>query len=147
MKFGGSSVESGAAIQRVARIVAGRLRQRPLVVVSAMGKTTDRLVELSEWAAGGHRKKVRAGMAALEDLHLRESSGLEAVLELHFSELRELLDGLAILRELTPRASAAIMSYGERLSSLVGAHAVEQQGLPAAYDDARRCLSTDDKHT
>jgi aspartate kinase len=147
MKFGGSSVESAAAIERVARIVAGKLRQRPVVVVSAMDRTTDRLVELSEWAAAGRRQKVRDGLAALQQFHLRESSGLEAVLDRHFDELRELLDGMGILGELTPRARDAIMSYGERLSSLIVARAFEQQGLPAVYVDARRCLVTDETHT
>ena len=65
----------------------------------------------------------------------------------NFVELGELLDGLAILGELTPRARDAIMSYGERLSSLIVARAFEQQGLPAVHVDARRCLVTDETHT
>ncbi len=64
MKFGGTSVESAAAIERVAGIVATRRRERPLVVVSAMGKTTDRLVEMSEAAAAGRRAKVQRLLAA-----------------------------------------------------------------------------------
>ena len=55
MKFGGSSVESREAIARVASIVAARRARNPVVVVSAMGKTTNRLLAMAE-AAGiiGH---------------------------------------------------------------------------------------------
>jgi aspartate kinase len=45
MKFGGSSLESASAVEQVASIVKAHVEQRPTVVVSAMGKTTDGLVE------------------------------------------------------------------------------------------------------
>ena len=64
MKFGGSSVESSTAIERVSKIVATRKRLRPIVVVSAMGKTTDRLVEIGEVAASGKRAKALRLLAA-----------------------------------------------------------------------------------
>ena len=51
MKFGGSSVESAAAIRRVAGIVQARLDQRPVVVVSAMGKTTNKLLAIASTSA------------------------------------------------------------------------------------------------
>ena len=47
MKFGGSSVESAAAIERVAGIVKAREERRPVVVVSAMGKTTNKLLAIA----------------------------------------------------------------------------------------------------
>ena len=53
MKFGGSSVESAEAIARVARIVRDRLDQRPVVVVSAMGKTTNKLLAIGAKAVSG----------------------------------------------------------------------------------------------
>jgi aspartokinase len=53
MKFGGSSVASARAIEWVAGIVKSRLSEQPVVVVSAMGKTTDRLLEAPRYAAQG----------------------------------------------------------------------------------------------
>ena len=53
MKFGGTSVASAEAIQRVAAIVASRSDRRPVVVVSAMGKTTDKLLEIAALAVAG----------------------------------------------------------------------------------------------
>ena len=53
MKFGGTSVESTLAIAKVAAIVKDRLAQRPVVVVSAMGKTTNKLLEIAASAEIG----------------------------------------------------------------------------------------------
>ena len=55
MKFGGTSVESREAIERVAGIVRGRLDRRPVVVVSAMGKTTNKLLAMAAAAVKGGR--------------------------------------------------------------------------------------------
>ena len=55
MKFGGTSVESAAAIERVAGIVKAREQQRPVVVVSAMGKTTNKLLTIASAAVTGKR--------------------------------------------------------------------------------------------
>jgi aspartate kinase len=56
MKFGGSSVESAAAIERVAGIVKAREARRPVVVVSAMGKTTNKLLAIAHDAIAGKRE-------------------------------------------------------------------------------------------
>ena len=63
MKFGGSSVQDSTAIRRVASIVASRLAEQPLVVVSAMGGVTDKLVQVAEAAARG---ELSAALALLE---------------------------------------------------------------------------------
>ncbi len=76
MKFGGTSVESAAAIERVAGIVRARLARRPVVVVSAMGKTTNRLLAIAHHAVNGHRDEAIRELLALRDYHLRES-GME----------------------------------------------------------------------
>ncbi len=88
MKFGGTSVESAAAIGRVAEIVRARIDRRPVVVVSAMGKTTNKLLAIGEMAAKGERESL-AYLGALRDFHLQESAGLglEAEVDAHFNEL------------------------------------------------------------
>ena len=156
LKFGGTSVGSAEAIERVADIVAGRVAERPLVVVSAMGKTTDRLLELATTAVEGDRKRVVELLGDLRDFHGREArklvpparrAPLETCLEEHFQELSELVKGLSVLGELTPRATDATASYGERLSSLVVSQAFEHRGLSAALLDSRRYIVTDQRHT
>jgi aspartate kinase len=146
MKFGGTSVESAAAIERIAGIVRDRLDRRPIVVVSAMGKTTNKLLSIANHAVNGHRDVALNELHALRDFHLRES-GMERTVDEHFQELNELARGLAILGELTPRSIDAISSFGERLSSLIVTNQFEKRGLKAVHVDSRRVVVTDNRHT
>ena len=156
MKFGGTSVESAAAIERVASIVRGRAELHPVVVVSAMGKTTNRLLAIAAAAIRGSRPEYLMQLHDLRDYHSREArqavplherAELDRVLDEHFQELTELVKGLAVLGELTPRSIDAISSYGERLSSYIVALAFRHFGMETAHVDARRVIVTDDRHT
>jgi aspartate kinase len=149
MKFGGTSVESAEAIARVAAIVRSRLERRPVVVVSAMGKTTNRLLAVATTAVSGDRDGALAQLEELRGFHLREAAGLsvDAEIDRHFDELTELAKGLAIMGELTPRATDAISAYGERLSSTIVAAHFNKCGMPTAHVDAREVVVTDGRHT
>ena len=144
MKFGGTSVESAAAIQRLADIVRGRIAEQPIVVVSAMGKTTNRLLEAADLAVAGKRGEALEKVEALRAFHHSEGDvfGAADVIDEHFQELTELVRGLAILGELTPRSVDAISSFGERISSRVVALALE-----AKHVDSRAVIVTDERHT
>jgi aspartate kinase len=144
MKFGGSSVESAEAIERVANIVMDRRHQRPVVVVSAMGKTTNRLLEIAGLAVQGHRAQALDHLEALQAYHHEHGDpyGAKPVIHEHFQELAELVRGLAILGELTPRSIDAIASFGERLSSRIVAVAIG-----AKHIDSRQVIVTDGRHT
>ncbi len=146
MKFGGSSVESAAAIERVRGIVAARIHCQPVVVVSAMGKTTNKLLEIAHLAVNGQRDKAISNLLNLRDFHLRES-GMERTVDEHFQELSELVKGLAILGELTPRSIDAISSFGERLSSLIVTNHFQHHGMRAVHVDSRKVIVTDKRHT
>jgi aspartate kinase len=144
MKFGGSSVESAEAILRVAGIVQARAERRPVVVVSAMGKTTNRLLEAANLAVSGQRDAALAKVEELRAYHHKEADrfGAAATIDAHFQELSELVRGLAILGELTPRSVDAVSSFGERLSSEIVAMALE-----ATHVDSRQVIVTDERHT
>jgi aspartate kinase len=146
MKFGGSSVESAAAIERVARIVRERLDRKPVVIVSAMGKTTNRLLSIAGHAVSGRRDEALRELLDLKQFHLRESA-MERTVDEHFQDLAELVRGLAVLGELSARAIDAISSFGERLSSLIVANHFEKHGLKAVHVDARKVIVTDGRHT
>ena len=146
MKFGGTSVESASAIERVAGIVRARASRHPIVVVSAMGKTTNRLLSIANHAVAGRRDQALNELLALRDYHLSES-GMERTVDEHFQELSELTKGLVILGELTPRSIDAISSFGERLSSLIVANRFEKLGIKAAHVDSRKLIVTDNRHT
>jgi aspartate kinase len=156
MKFGGTSVESAAAIARVASIVKQRQDRHPVVVVSAMGKTTNKLLAIAAAAIEGHRDEYIRQLHDLRDYHSREArqvvpledrAGLDRFLDEHFQELTELVKGLAVLGELTPRSVDAISSYGERLSSYVVTYAFRHFGVPAVHLDSRDVMITDKRHT
>ena len=148
MKFGGTSVESREAIERVAGIVADRLKQRPVVVVSAMGRTTNKLLAIAAAAVAGERERALSELDALKDNHFRESAGLcMADIEEHFGELSELVKGLAVMGELTPRATDAVSSYGERISSVIVTALFRKHGLDAVHLDSRKVIVTDRRHT
>jgi aspartate kinase len=155
MKFGGTSVESQEAIARVARIVRSYERRRPVVVVSAMGRTTNKLLEAANEAAAGRREQALALVEEIRAHHLRDglavagdfAAELERFIRTHFEWLDELVRGLSIVHELSPRSTDAIASVGERLSSLVVAFALRAAGMPAQHVDSRRVILTDDAFT
>src|SRR5580658_5372729 len=156
MKFGGTSVESASAIERVASIVKSRAALNPIVVVSAMGKTTNRLLAISQAAIAGKREDYIRQLHDLRDFHSREArrvvplahrAQLDRTLDDHFEEMTELVKGIAVLGELTPRSIDAVSSYGERLSSYIVALAFEHFGLPSIHVDSRRVIVTDRRHT
>jgi len=147
MKFGGTSVESAAAIQRIASIVAARRDRRPVVVVSAMGKTTNKLLAMASAAVAGHRAGALQLLAGLEHYHVTEGHPLDGAVHQTFEELAEIVKGLSVLAELTPRSVDLISSYGERLSSLIVTHLFREQGLDAVHLDSRSVIITDKRHT
>jgi aspartate kinase len=156
MKFGGTSVESAAAITRVAGIVRGRLDRRPLVVVSAMGKTTNRLLAAAEQAAAGNLADALTAAQDLREFHARELAALlpaaqlpalEQILDREFTALETTLQNVSQAGSLTPPLWDETASYGERLSSALVALAFPALGVPASHLDARQALITDTRHT
>jgi len=157
MKFGGSSVESGEAIARLVGTVKQELARKPLVVVSAMGRTTNRLLELTEEAARSQVYFVYKHLAELQDYHFEEAgrvasgealAALEASLQKDFRDLRIILAEICNEgRELTPALRDEIASFGERMSSEVVTAALKTSGISAVHLDARQVILTDDKHT
>jgi aspartate kinase len=154
MKFGGTSVEDAPSIERVAEIIRARLHLNPVVVVSAMGKTTRKLLQAAEASAAGDNRSTLRIIADLKTRHVSEARRLvgkaEArdvfpLIEKHFDELKKLLEGLAILGEVPPRGLDKILAYGELLSSAVLTDALIERGIPARLFDARELIKTDDR--
>ncbi|MBO8450939.1 MAG: aspartate kinase [Spirochaetes bacterium] len=134
MKFGGSSLANAERIRRVASIICGMLSRRPVVVLSAMGDTTDDLLAAAELALKG-----TVSVDAVERLHretARELGVAVADLDDLLTELRTLLTGISMLRELTPRSRDYLVSFGERLSVRMMSSYLCAQGVPAQFYDA-----------
>ena len=105
MKFGGTSVESAAAIERVASIIRTRLTRNPVVVVSAMGKTTNKLLAIAAQAVQGNRDEALALLDELHRFHLTE--GRSVVSERRRADLEAIVDGL--FQELESWSKASLL--------------------------------------
>jgi aspartate kinase len=156
MKFGGSSVASAAAIKWVAGIVKSYEREHPIVVVSAMGKTTDRLEEALESAARGSAYSAWRRLEDLRQFHFQETQRLLGAsarqflaerIAPQFRELHVRLIELEEGRKLTPQITDEVLSYGERLSSEIMAAALEQAGLKTRHVVSSDVIVTDDQFT
>ena len=155
MKFGGTSVESKEAVERVTGIVKRYEARRPIVVVSAMGKTTNKLLQAANEAAAGRRDQALTIIDELRGQHLTHglalagaySADLDRYIRTHFEWLDDLVKGLAVVGELSPRSTDAIASVGERLSSLVVSFAFRAAGLVSQHVDSRSVMITDDRFT
>src|SRR5947209_8725979 len=156
MKFGGTSVGDPKAIGRVVEIVRGRLKQRPVVVVSAMARVTDQLLQMARAAGNGDRKTALTLARELRERHYNtagELLGTALFTQFHsdlgteFEDLEELLRGIAAVGELTPRTTDHVASFGEVLSSKLVTAALSAHGIGASLVDSRDCIVSDETFT
>jgi aspartate kinase len=157
MKFGGTSLESSDAIARLAGTVNSHLAQRPVVVVSALGKTTNRLLEFAEHARRGELYMGSKCLSELQDYHFEVAGqvangealhSLEISLQRSFRDLRVIQSEVVDEgRKVTLALLDEIASFGERISSQIVAAALESAGIPSVHLDARQLILTDDRHT
>jgi len=152
LKFGGTSVGSPPALEKVVEILKSpdRREKTAVVVVSAFSGVTDKLIDLRMRAVSGDTTYSEA-VTALKNDHLKTASHflsgseLEAArenLEAEFSRLLRILDGISVLRELSPRSLDLVMSFGERFSASLIASIFCAKGLPAVYIDSRELIKT-----
>ncbi|NLM00456.1 MAG: aspartate kinase [Treponema sp.] len=135
MKFGGSSVANAERMNHVASIITSYAEKKPLVVLSAMGDTTDHLLEAAELA----QKTGVVDISGVEKLHRDTAKELKidipAVDEL-FEELISLLTGISMLKELTKRTRDYLVSFGERLSVRMMSAFLNSIGTKSKFYDA-----------
>jgi len=136
MKFGGSSVANAERIRHVAEIVKTHLSRKPALVLSAMGDTTDFLLEAGNTA---YQKGIisldkikKSHLGTAKNLKLKDQKEIKTLLD----ELQSLLSGISLLKELTPRTKDYLVSFGERLSVRIAAVYLEQLGIKAKFFDA-----------
>ena len=134
MKFGGSSVADSERIKHVASIIQAYKDRQPLVVLSAMGDTTDHLLEAADEAVLG-----KVDISKVEALHRNTAKELklnDSEIFTLLEELKNLLTGISMLRELTKRTRDYLVSFGERLSVRMMASYLASLGTPARFYDA-----------
>ena len=150
MKFGGTSVGSVNSILSVKKIVEAA-EEPVIVIVSALGGVTDQLINTSKMASAGdsryegefreivfrHVEMIKAVIPSGEkqqDLQRRVGELL--------NELKDIFQGIYLIKDLSPKTSDMIVSYGERLSSIIVAALIQD----AVWFDSRSFVKTERKH-
>ncbi|KAG4401797.1 hypothetical protein AAZX31_02G062600 [Glycine max] len=151
MKFGGSSVASADRMKEVATLILSFPEERPIVVLSAMGKTTNKLLLAGEKAVSCGVINVSSieELCFIKDLHLRtvDQLGVDgSVISKHLEELEQLLKGIAMMKELTKRTQDYLVSFGECMSTRIFAAYLNKIGVKARQYDAFEIgfITTDD---
>ena len=149
LKFGGTSVGSAASILNVKKIVEAQT-EPVIVVVSALGGITDKLIKTGQMAVEGdplyhkmfweiverHEDMINSVMPAGKD-----KDTLMVVVKALLEELRSIYQGVFLIRDLSSKTQAAIVSYGERISSRIVATLVNG----AEWFDSREFIKTEVK--
>jgi aspartate kinase len=155
IKFGGTSVGDAQHLRTAIEIVAERREQRPVVVVSALAGITNQLVEATQIAARGEVEKIAEVVEAIRERHhaiafelvQSKSDYLEAFLkqvEKHTVQISDILRGISLVGEVTPRAKDKIISIGEKLSSVLFSYTMRLKTLPGIPIDSEEVVVTDE---
>ena len=152
LKFGGTSVGGPKEIEQViSLILQAKQEGETAVVISAMSAVTNALISLGE-------KALKKDETFIEDLHKLEERHIQtasaiipplsrsrtlADIKVWMNNLEDLLQGIFLVQELSPKTLDYIMSFGERLSAKIVADALTGLGNSATFIDTRDCIITD----
>ena len=153
LKFGGSSVATPERILSIVDILK-KYKQRGdqfTVIFSAFGGVTDGLIEMGKLASAGEEsyeekledfrnRHIDAARALLDDKGFAE---VESDINENHLDLRRLLRGIFLVREISPRTLDYVLSFGERNSSFIISKVFHLNGIPSEFLDARKIIKTD----
>jgi len=152
LKFGGSSVATAQNIKKVIQIIFDSSKKTTLVVVvSAFGGITDKLIKSAQLAAKGDIK-YKSSMQEIIKQHNQtikklikptKQKKVLAEIEKKYGQLERALKGIFLLNELSPRALDKIMSFGEQLSAYIISQAIKEKINQTNFVDARQLIKTD----
>jgi aspartokinase/homoserine dehydrogenase 1 len=157
MKFGGTSVGDASSIKKVVDIIRDSSRESDLVVVvSAMGGVTNKLIEAAVQSALGDRPSIATIFHELRKRHAAvvntliysasERSRIEREMDRLFQQGEQLCQGAMRTREMTPPTRDSISSLGERLSAPIVAAVLEEHGVASQAIEATALIQTDSCH-
>lgn len=151
LKFGGSSVANAENINKIVSILEKRLKKEKLVVVvSALGGTTDALINCVTLAAEGN-ETYKEELQKIENRHLEavhqllpvaQQSRVLSRVKQYVNEIEDICNGAFLLQELTPRVKDRVMSYGEILSSQIISAKFQSAGIENKWVDAKNIIIT-----
>jgi aspartate kinase len=153
MKFGGTSMGSAERIQVAARLATEQHAKRPVViVVSAMSKVTDLLLDSMRKAEAGDEAGINENLTTLAEKHetcckhllppAKHKAAIDGVNTL-IAEFSRVVKGMLLLGERPLPATDRAVAIGERLSALMMAAYLESQGMPTLAVNASSVIATD----
>jgi aspartokinase/homoserine dehydrogenase 1 len=152
LKFGGTSVANAENISKAVAIVVKTLeKDKAMVVVSALGGTTDLLIDIGKLAAAGD-EKYKEKLSEAEHRHLQtakelipvaKQSAILSEIKKQINELEAICEGVFLLRELSARTLDRIVSFGELMSSVIISHKLNSMEVAHVWKDSRELISTD----
>lgn len=156
LKFGGTSVANAQNISKTVDIICAALKTNKLmVVVSALGGTTDLLLDAGKLAAAGN-DGYKAKLATIEERHITTIKELIPVanqssilfeVKRRINDLEDLYEGIFLIGEFSPKTADKIASYGELLSSLIISHRLQSMSVVHQWVDSRELIRTDSNYT
>ncbi len=152
LKFGGSSVGSADRIINVLNILKKYEKEQIAVVFSAFQKITDQLIAVSRLASEGNLSyqqvfneiEARHISTAKELISTKRQSKILAPIKVTLNELEDVLHGVFLIKELSPRTLDFVLSFGERLSAFIITNALIDRKIDCEFLDSREILVTDD---
>ena len=156
LKFGGTSVKDSYWIDRTIDITNKQIDKAPVLVSSAMSKVTDKLISIGKFAEEKNKDGIIETIDSLKKMHFTAANdfltgkNLEKALEAlngMFEQLVSFSKGLYLLRECSPKSSDMLVSFGERLSTLLIYHRTIEREIDSELLDARDFIITDNNFT
>ncbi|WP_034058745.1 bifunctional aspartate kinase/homoserine dehydrogenase I [Lacinutrix jangbogonensis] len=155
LKFGGTSVGSSKNINKVITILENYSKKDKVIcVVSAVGGITDKLLKSGDLAKSNNKnykaeyKFIKAKhIKILEELIPQKNLTIVNALEGKLKNLKNLLDGIFLINELSPQTSDRLVSFGEILSSFIIAETLKSRGLNASRKNTQQLIVTNSNFT
>ncbi|HLP50543.1 MAG TPA: bifunctional aspartate kinase/homoserine dehydrogenase I [Chitinophagales bacterium] len=156
LKFGGTSVANAENIGKTIAIIQRALKKEDtMVVVSALGGTTDILIDAGKLAAAGN-EAYKEKLSLIEQRHLQtikelvpvaNQSAILSEIKKQCNELEAICEGIFLLRELSPRTLDRIVSFGELMSSIIISHKLKSMDVKHEWSDSRNLIQTNSNYT
>ncbi len=153
LKFGGTSVGTVDSINQVIEIIQNNVNEghEVAVIFSAMGGVTNRFIEIGQMAATGDQEYAEH-LHSVEERHfnairgligVKQQSSLIAKVKVIFNEIEDLLRGISLIRDISPRTMDLLLSFGERLSTTIISSTLTARETEATFIDSREVIKTD----
>jgi len=141
IKFGGSSVGTPDMVNRVIDIIQDNLNKgfTFAVIFSAFKKVTNQLISAGELAAQG-KASYQEIFREIENRHI---DTVRQLISARKNELQDVLHGIYLVKEISPRTMDFVMSFGERFSAYIISEALLDRSIDCEYLDARNLVKTD----